>query len=741
MGITNVDDIPDFDISLVSDGLTPKAQAIMDKFKEKIFIIEKYNGQEYEDFIMTLIHTMLEGYEVEEFRNYPVMYKFKDSPDEQVKWLPFKHFIINTVFWNPMKWLDPDNLDESFIVPSADMSKMTPIYIKSYMDDKYTTNYNRYIPNMPNVNIYGINKEMNNIMGRTNFLFSRFSAYFLIFNGISSSIESFKELADRIPELNDMFYFKSDESKQPAHIEKDLSNALDHTISLIENDKEFNPFKPLLQPKSGLNTKQLRDMCINIGMKPNQDGKTIPKPINTNYLTGGLKNTRDYYVAAIPGRKAAIINHEYMGKTGHLLILIAISTASVRLSRTVMDCHSPNPIPMYVKDEEQLKRLEGRSYRYAGDKKYKMIDVKKNKEIIGNTIYLRSPVTCCAPDGVCKECYGNLYYTNIDNYATGVFSATYVMNPVIQGILSVKHHQTTNTTEIEFIEEFYNFFDIYSTDIIIKPSKDINIMDYCLIIRREDLHTDDEDDDNEIDFTKKKRKRKKTNTFKASEAENFSDIGDDDDGDLELKLPYYVKKFVVAKDLLSKKPTEYIEFSDKEEKELYMHTDFIQRMIPDSNEEMGDFLYIPLEDIPQEEFIFVIDVYNNELTKPMKSIQKVLNNKAHEGCNTYEEVVDKMLELMIASKLDAMSVHAEMIIRQLVRRKSNILKRPDFSRIIMTQDYQLLTIGTALKENPSICTSLSTPYLKDQLVSMTNTFRKDEQSVFDPLFRLTLTDD
>lgn len=732
--------IPEFDINNISLELTPKAKEIMKKFKDKIFIIEKYNGEKYEEFIMTLIYTMLEGYEHEEFRNQPIMYKFKDDEKEQVKWLPFKHFIINTVFWNPMKWLDPDNLDESYIVPSSEMYKMTPIYIKEYMDDKYITYYNSHIPNMPNISIYGINRELNNIIGRTNFLFSRFSAYFSFFFGISSSIETFKDLADRIPEMNDVFYFKLDTTKQPAEMEQDLLDVQNKAVDLIMNDKEFNTLKPLLQPKAGLNIKQIRDMCMNIGMKPDQSGRTIPTPINTNFLIGGLQNPVDYYIGAIPGRKAAIINNEYLGKTGHLLILIAISTASVRLSRTVMDCHSPNPIPVDITSKDHLKKLDGRKYRFRGEKQYRQISAKDDNHLIGETVYMRSPITCCAVDGVCKECYGNLYYTNIDNYATGVFSATYVMNPVVQGILSAKHHQTTNTTKIEFPIEFFNFFDIYSTDIIINPVDDVNIMDYCLIIRREDIHTEDDNDDElDIDFTKTKRKRKRK---AKSEDDDLGDMMDGgEDGELELKLPYYVKKFVVAKDLLSKKPTEYMEFSDTEEKELYMHMDFIQRMIPDSNDEMGEFLYIPLEDIPQEEFIFMVDVLNNELTKPMKSIQKVLNNKSHEGCNTYEEVVNKMLDLMIASKLDAMSVHSEMIIRELVRSNTNVLKRPDFSRIIMSQDYQLLTIGTALKENPAICTSLSTPYLKDQLISLTDTFNKDAQSVFDPLFRLTLTDE
>ena len=133
-----------------------------------------------------------------------------------------------------------------------------------------------------------------------------------------------------------------------------------------------------------------------------------------------------------------------------------------------------------------------------------------------------------------------------------------------------------------------------------------------------------------------------------------------------------------------------------------------------------------------------VNVENNELTKPMKSIQRIINNKDHEGCNTYQEVANKMLDLIIASKLDAMNIHAEMIIRELVRRKSNVLKRPDFSKIIMSKDYELMTINSALRKNPSITTSLSTPYLKHQLVNLTETFVKEAQSVFDPFFKPTL---
>ena len=314
------------------------------------------------------------------------------------------------------------------------------------------------------------------------------------------------------------------------------------------------------------------------------------------------------------------------------------------------------------------------------------------------------------------------------------------MNPVVQGILSAKHFQTTNSSVIKFIPEFNKFFGIAGTDIVLADNID-DITQYSILIRRENIMTAD-GDESELDYSTKGRRRKKTtmNSNKSDEIDLNDDEMDDDDGDgMELTFNYSTTKFEVVKNLHAKTEDarEYIEFEDVDSKELFIHTDLITRMTP-GKDSKGEYRAIDLEALNPEEFIFLVDVQNNELTKPMKSIQRVLNNKDHDGCSTYEELVNHMVDLLIASELDAASVHSEMIIRQLVKRPDNVLKRPNFERIIMTQDYQLLTVSAALKKNPSITTSLSTPYLKNQLVEMSETFEKDAPGIFDPLFRLTL---
>ena len=88
--------------------------------------------------------------------------------------------------------------------------------------------------------------------------------------------------------------------------------------------------------------------------------------------------------------------------------------------------------------------------------------------------------------------------------------------------------------------------------------------------------------------------------------------------------------------------------------------------------------------------------------------------------------------------LNFMGFSLALLVRQKLK-TSNILKRPDFSDLVMRKDYQLLTVISALKYNPSITTSMSTSYLKSQLVNIIETFAKSAASVFDPLFEQHLT--
>lgn len=744
--VIHYDGIPDFIPSEINEELTDDAKHIMNTLKSKTCFISEYpNVQAYDKAIHTFSDSMLHGFEHKEFRDQAIQYKFnKDDPDEEVKFMSFRNFIINLIMWRPQFCLDRANMDDHLILDDITLSKISPSVIKRYFDHQYIEKYNRYIPDMPYLGLDEINGTLSEILGETNFLIRTTTSKFSNFFGLSADIETFMQMAKENPKIDELMHLRLDESQQPAEMEQVLDNSMDTFVKEVKKTK-FNKMTPLLASESGLNMKQVRDMTINCGLKPDIDGRTFPIPINTNFLAeGGLVTLIQYYLDAVIGRKAAIINNEYMGKTGHMLIMVAINSSDIKLSKTCMDCGSVNPIPIAIPDKKHLQKLDGRRYRFRGERNYHVLHAETDENLIGETLEFRSPITCSCKDGVCRECYGDLYYANVDLESAGAFSAIIVMNPVVQGILSAKHHQTTNTAIIKFNPEFDDYFSLYSTEVTLAGSPDTDTSDLSIVIYREDFYSADEDEEEiEMRFNSKRKKKKRATNKNNDNMDIIPNVedGSDDDEDPERSMKYFVKKFYVVKNLHAKNvEPEFIPMQDIDEKDLFMHTTFVDQMYTDKNDK-GQFIYIDFEDISLDDAIFTVDVENNEVTRPMKSIQRLLNSNNHENCSSIPDITNKMIDLMIASKLSASAVHGEMIIRNLIRDVKNPLRRPDFNKIIMTQDYNIFTINTALKRNPAITTSISTPYLKYQLVNLPDTFEKTGQSVFDEFYKAVLNPD
>ena len=298
---------------------------------------------------------------------------------------------------------------------------------------------------------------------------------------------------------------------------------------------------------------------------------------------------------------------------------------------------------------------------------------------------------------------------------------------------------------INFGEEFEKYFVIATTDIILNPSLD-DMELYSLVIKMDDIASSDyTNDDDDIEKSKKfgnGKKKKSKGEYDDYDDDEMNDITDDE---MEYRLNYFVPRFYVVKNLHSKKREimEVTEFIDPNTKELYMHDDLLMRMTEGTVNlfDHQPYLYLDFEDISFEEFVFMVDVKNNELTAPMKKIQALIHNQNHAGATSYEEMAQMMLDLAIESKIDATAVHGEMIIRQLIRKPMNQQLRPDFTRVIMPEDYTILSVLVALKQNPSFSVSMSASYLKYQLVQLTNTFEKYETSDLDWWYKRTINVD
>ena len=137
-------------------------------------------------------------------------------------------------------------------------------------------------------------------------LTNKISQDFNTIMGNSICIESFIQLSKRNPRFNEIIRTKLTPGMQPKDIEK-----LQHELTAEEIEilsKEPNCLRPMLHAGAGIKDKQLAEFSITGGLKPDVNGNTIPIPIDSNFLVGGLNNVTNYYVDSQAGRKSVILN-------------------------------------------------------------------------------------------------------------------------------------------------------------------------------------------------------------------------------------------------------------------------------------------------------------------------------------------------------------------------------------------------------------------------------------------------
>lgn len=638
--------------------------------KNVINIEEKMEDKKtYRRFLESVYDDLKAGFEYKELRTCPVYFRFHE--DDDLKTMQLRHFLTNLMFWEPMITLDITKLNDDFIV---DCTRISSGYIKSYIDDNIVIPYKNRIDN----------KRMNIIIHDVIHNLSRISLDFNMILGLSINIESFIDLSKRNERFNEIIRTKIPDNMQPAEIESTLDALMHEQIRILS--KEDNVLRPMLNAGSGIKDKQLSEFSINGGLKPDLSGKTIPIPINSNFIVGGLSTIKHYYIDSIGGRKALIMNKKEMGRSGYFARKINLLCSSVQISQVDEDCGTVRPITVKIKSKKHLEKYKGRYVRLLHSREYFMLTGKET-DLVGETLLVRSPVTC-ATDKVCKMCYGDLYSTNSD-ITIGSYAATKVSEPVSQNILSTKHQLSTDSCAIEFEDSrFDDYFSIFGNTIVLDTEESAK---YSLVLIQDNIQKIDEYED--------------------------------------LQFNYFVNIFHVK----NNETGDMVEFIDKDFKELFLS----EALVDIVKKRKKDVYEINLADFDNLTELFVVEIENNELTKPLYNIMGVLCKADHNDCSTIDEMVQRLVDLLIESKISAAAIHAEVLIRPLIRDAREVLDRPNFRKYISENDYQIMTVDSALIKNPSVLISLSAKDLKRQLKSPL-TFKKKEESFLDPFFKENL---
>ncbi len=651
----------------------------------KIFDLNKIisDYDEFKSMYGHIYYILEEGFEIENIRKFKVKVTF-DKKTNYIE-MEIRHLLINMIFLRAFVELEVDvELDNSYIFDVANISNKS---IKKYIDEKiiipfrddFTDTDERFME---------LNAVLHDIIYRLNKIPKDFNSLM----GITLNLEnSFIKVANENPRFNELIRTKIPEDMQPKDIENYLNDLMIEEIEILKSTD--NCFQPMLIAGGAIKEEQLREFSINGGLKSDLLGNTIPIPINSNFVVGGFGNITNYFIDSGASRKSLIANKEKMGSSGHMSLLMKLSCVGTYISGT-KDCHTPHTVKLTINDNKFLEMCSGRYYRLPGQREFKMLKAT-DKHLIGKTLLFRDPGKCGCKDGICQTCYGALATVN-KGMDVGIFASTIISRPLSQNILSTKHLNTTNSCLIEFNEAFDKSFKLEANQV-----KMLN--------------------DNETDVDLSQYEMVFDNIIQIDELLDNADFN---------KFVQFVKVRNI------KNHDEIYEVVENDGKELFIHPD-LDAIIKKIETNEDNEILVPFSKL-SEETLFTINIENNELTKPLKEMDKLLNGSYFKGLNpTLDMMEQRFIELLIESKINVMSIHAATILRSFVRDVNNYLERPDFNKLFT--DYVVLGLHASLSDNPSITNSLAYDYLKSQLYTHT-TFKKHKHSPLDLLFMRSLAD-
>ena len=639
---------------------------------------------EFKSMYGHIYYILEEGFEIEAIRRFKVKVTFDKNKESYIE-MEIRHLLINMIFLRAYVELEVDvELDNSHLFDARTISNNS---IKKYIDEKIIIPYKDQFTDTEE-RFMELNMALHDIIYRLNKIPKDFNSLM----GITLNLEnSFMKVANENPRFNELIRTKIPEDMQPKDIENYLNDLMKEEIEILKSTE--NCFQPMLLAGEGIKDQQLREFSISGGLKSDLLGNTIPIPINSNFIVGGFGNITNYYIDAGASRKSLIANKEKMGSSGHMALLMKLSCVGTYLS-DVEDCYTPHTVSLTINDKKFLNMCTGRYYRLKGERRFRLLK-STDTHLIGKTLLFRDPGKCGCKDGICKTCYGTLAAVN-KGMDVGIFASTIISRPLSQNILSTKHLNTTNSCLIEFNDAFDKAFKLEANQVkmLSDNETDVDLSQY------------------EICFD---------NIIQIYELMDNADFN---------KFVQFVKVRNI------KKHDEIYEIVENEGKELFIHPDLdaiIKKIEPN---EKGEIL-VPFNRL-SEETLFTINIENNELTKPLKEMDKLLNGSYFKYMNpTLDMMEQRFIELLIESKINVMSIHAATILRSFVRDSHNYLERPDFNKLFV--DYVVLGLHASLADNPSITNSLAYDYLKSQLYTHT-TFKKHKHSPLDMLFMRSLAD-
>lgn len=637
----------------------------LEEFLLDIYVMEDYMDSEM-DFVAIYNHLFtifVNCYPIADLRNYLIKFKLYHS-NKNTYSLPFKKFILAAPIMGALQliWKDA-NIDQSFIMTDYD-SKI----FNDMMDD---VNYLLTSYNIP-IDV------RSTIIADTYYRYTQLSYTLADIINPSLSMEDYIIPYIMDDEFKRIVDTPIDESLQPVEVKQEILNR-SATLKKIYQSVTYNGIGIIISSKSKINERQFQEMNISYGQIPNVYGVLIMHIIKNNGFNKGLETPGDYYLAQTVSRYAAIINNNDMGDVGYFFRNVSILCGTVSLSKTIHDCHT-NHLLRYTVDD--IRFIEGKYYKDSLDDKTFKVVSRKDKHLMGKTIYLRSAIFCACGDEICHVCYGEDHRNMMDLPGMGIYNSQVITNPVYQGILSVKHAIDGQVQTITTNDNFKKYFKI--TENYIDTSDEIDAEDYTLLIEQQLL--------DEMDYR----------------SENFGLVSD----------PY-----IYVGDHKTVQKCEIQNIQD------ITYNTAIIKAVKLSKKYKG-YYEVPLS-ILEDEGSITVTLVNYGVSDVLKDFKRLI--KYDSSKYSIYDYLHEIIGIVRRAKIRAKLIQIEILMNRLVRDPNDVARRPNYTNDIV--DECIVPINKSLLTYNGVPVRLSFEQTKRQLQSYTM-YDKYGDAYTQPLFEL-----
>ena len=585
------------------------------------------------------INILKDGIETPFVQSMKVHVHFIDKVDIN---LSIFDYLFNLAFWRLRIMIDKKIYSVHLFFPDD----ITQRYCKNYIDNVFIDK------NRKDVDIIALNQIIDGTIGK----FREFRR-FQTFLSNSLNLEDTIDLMNKYPEFWDTMHL--DVSNVPLEDVKEFGMEMTHRqIQYIKNSNHC--LSDSFRTGEAVSPKQYKEVAVNIGSKPDGQGSVYPVAVNHSFLNGGLQNPTELFIESSNGRVAQILQKNNVGESGEFARKLELNNQDTRLYPDPnYSCGTRNFVKVTIDTETKLRMYDLRYYRENPHGIDKLLDYKRDKQLIGKTLYFRSPMTCASAargDGICYKCYGDLAYTNKE-VNVGQIAAEGLSSIYTQTLLSAKHLLESNIIKTEWSDGFHDFFTAFFNTISIKEG--IMVKGYTMIID-EDIKVEDENDD--IDYN------------------------------------YYINSFII-RDPNGNETKIFTKDADN----LYFISDFLNFCNKNYNED-GTAIEINMVDLFNFQSLFVMEIKNNELSQTMDKIKKLIDVKSVMKDYDKDTLLKEFTNTNILGNITLNAVHFEVLLMNQIRDVENELEKPDWN--VPNEDYQILTLSTSLAHNPSITVRL-----------------------------------